>query len=127
MSTALWIRRGEVVEVEAGQRHVSAIVSSPTTFGFSRDSVLAEFNAEREPVGYDGRAANNLEVDMIRRGWIRVRELRNSVAVVANSTRSLDSETLDYLRTRFSDNQLSFVLRTGESWQEWRGRRIATN
>lgn len=120
---AYWIRGVDVVPC-TGRKHIEAICETPERFGFSRRTLETIFETNGESYGVDGRAASEIEIDLVRRGWKRVRELRNSVAIVLSKPSALAASELDRLRSDFTGNQLSFICQTGESWREWRGRRL---
>ena len=75
--------------------HVAAIIDDPDLFGFTKDQVLDAYDRHDEQLYSEGRAREELILDAVRRGWIRIRRYRQYYSV---TTRQLDEDTTDRLR-----------------------------
>lgn len=77
---AFWISpEGYVMPVELS--HISMVIRDPEKFGLTTQDIKAAYRKHNEPVGLEGKAREELIVALLGRGWIRVREYRNYLAV----------------------------------------------
>ncbi len=53
--------------------HIGAVIRDPNIFGLTTDDIEAEYAKENEQIGIEGRARRRIILDLVRRGWIRVR------------------------------------------------------
>lgn len=60
-----------------GQNHVGYICDEPRKFGFTRDELEAAYGKYNEPLYSEGRAREELILDAIRRGFVRIRLVPN--------------------------------------------------
>ena len=67
-----WVGRERTVEVEEGS-HIGRVVDDPESFGTTREAVTAAYRRWGEPVGFGGRAREEIFSEIFRSGWIRVR------------------------------------------------------
>ena len=63
---------GEIVPVYEG-RHINAIIKYPEVFGFTSRGLEKVFKKFDEDMGDEGRAREEIMINVISRGWIRVR------------------------------------------------------
>ena len=64
-------------------------------FGFTRADVESAYDHHDEPLYSEGRAREELILDAVRRGWVRIRRYRSSYSVTAMQ---LYNDTLARLR-----------------------------
>ena len=75
-SIAYWISRfGELIEV--GTTHVDVIIKNPKKFGYTEDKIEQLYAKHGEIVGQEGKAREEIVVDLISKGWVRVRRYKN--------------------------------------------------
>ncbi len=53
--------------------HIGLVIRDPDSFGLTMDYVEAEYSKENEQIGIEGRARRRIILELVRRGWIRVR------------------------------------------------------
>lgn len=62
---------GKIVAVPL---HITAIIDNPQMFGYTEEQLREEFEKHGEPYGSEGKAREKILRDVMRRGWIRLRE-----------------------------------------------------
>lgn len=71
-TTAYWITpKGETVVVS--RSHIQTIIDNPTKFGLTKDKIESAYAKYKEPVGQEGKAREEIMVDLIKKGYLRVR------------------------------------------------------
>lgn len=71
---AYWLSpHSKIIPVK--MKHIRTILDEPETFGLSREFVMGEFDQFHEKYGFEGFAREAIMLDLLRRGWIRVRFL----------------------------------------------------
>lgn len=55
-------------------RHIADVISSPEKFGLTSEYVNRIYKEHNEKLGGEGNAREEILVELIRNGWIRVRE-----------------------------------------------------
>lgn len=69
---AFWISQcGSLMPV--CDNHIRTVINDPATFGLTTNDIEAEYAKENEQIGIEGRARMRIILDLVRRGWIRVR------------------------------------------------------
>jgi len=53
--------------------HIRAVIKDPNIFGLTTNDIEAEYAKENEQIGIEGRARRSIILELVRRGWIRVR------------------------------------------------------
>lgn len=72
--SAYWIDpKGKVIPVP--QRHINTIIDEPKKFGLTTKEIEAEYAKYDEPMGHEGQARENIMLDLMKKGWIRLRFL----------------------------------------------------
>jgi hypothetical protein len=78
--------------------HIQAIIDSPESFGLSKEEIDKIYKKYKEPMGFEGKARQQLMEQAIALGWIRIRyHPRNDQFSVELSR--LDTRRKDYLST----------------------------
>ena len=63
---------GHVMLVETS--HIATLIESPRAFGTTKRKIEAVYANHKESLGHEGYAREEILVEVIRRGWIRIRE-----------------------------------------------------
>ena len=70
---AYWISpRGKVIRVTTS--HIAAVIAAPESFKMSTREIVAAYAKYQERIGVEGKAREEVLVDLLRRRWIRIRE-----------------------------------------------------
>lgn len=73
---AYWISRsGELIDV--GKTHIDAVIKNPKKFGYTDEKIKDIYDKYNEKIGQEGKAREEIIVDLIGHGWVRVRRYRN--------------------------------------------------
>lgn len=72
--------------------HVAAVIAAPERFGLTAKRILSCYRAHGEESGTEGYAREELLLDIIARGWIRIRFYARTCSWTINA-RALDRET----------------------------------
>jgi hypothetical protein len=71
-TTAFWVTpKGETVAVN--RTHIQTVIDSPKKFGLTREKIDAVYKTYNEPIGQEGKAREEIMVDLIKKGYLRVR------------------------------------------------------
>jgi len=90
---AFWIDKlGKITDTK--DNHITEIVTNPKKFGFTKEEVVSTFEKYGEKMPSEGKARRELIDTAIGRGFIRLRQYRNShwsitIAKMDKRTRSL--------------------------------------
>jgi len=66
---------GEVFPVD--QNHINTIIENPGKFGYTGDEIKSIYKKHKEVIGSEGNAREEIILDAVRKGWIRVRCYKN--------------------------------------------------
>lgn len=73
---AYWISpKGEVVPVKS--THIDVIIDNPTKFGLTSSEIQSLYDKYGEVLGQEGKAREDIIIQVVKSGWIRVRRYRN--------------------------------------------------
>ncbi len=72
MIYACWIAPDDKI-IEVPITHIKRILENPEMFGLSKDKILATYKKYNEKVGLEGKARHEILLDLIKKGWIRIR------------------------------------------------------
>jgi len=73
---AYWISRyGDVIEV--GTNHIDTVIKNPKKFGYTSEDIQKIYDKYGEALGREGKAREEIILDLINKGWIRVRRYKN--------------------------------------------------
>lgn len=71
-----WIApTGELLKVDTV--HVHDIIKNPSKFGTTAEHIQALHDEYNEKIGQEGRAREALIIEVLKRGWVRIRAYRN--------------------------------------------------
>jgi hypothetical protein len=92
-SNAYWISpSGEVIEI--GSSHIDYIFRNPDTFGLTQDYIREVHTQYNEPLGQEGKARDVIMTDLVREGWIRVRQTRDEYHIQLNRLNNRNKDIL---------------------------------
>jgi hypothetical protein len=75
-TVAYWIDpRGNVIPVDTN--HIDVVIRNPETFGLTKEDIEAKYAEYGERMGDEGKAREDIIIDLVKRGWIRIRRYRN--------------------------------------------------
>jgi len=66
---------GKIISVK--NNHISSVINSPEQFGFSLHELESRYKAHGEPLYKEGAARTEILLDLVRKGWIRLRRYPN--------------------------------------------------
>lgn len=93
MSGAFWVSpRGKFLD--AGRDlHIGMVIKQPETFGLTRRYIDQLHEKYGEQVGQEGDAREEIMLDLMKQGWIRIRRYQNhySIQTWSNNFRSLNN------------------------------------
>lgn len=100
-TVAYWISpRNEIISVNT--THIDLVIKNPELFGLTSEYIRQKYAEFDEPVGQEGKAREAIMVDLIKRGWVRIRKYRNKGYSI--NVPSLDSK-------RAIDNVFDFAAK----------------
>lgn len=69
---AYWISpSGEVID--CATTHISEVINKPEQFGLTREGIEGLYKQHDEPLGHEGKAREEIMLDLIKKGWTRIR------------------------------------------------------
>lgn len=94
---AYWITPyGKIMEVDA--RHINAIIRNPELFGLTREEIVEIYKRHKEPMGWEGKAREEIILELVKRGWIRIRHYRTRNDHWSIHINKLSNKIKDYLQ-----------------------------
>jgi hypothetical protein len=73
--SAFWISpKGEIVF--SGTTHIGKILEKPAKFGLNRETIEFLYKKHDERIGQEGRAREEIMLNLFKEGWIRLRKYR---------------------------------------------------
>ena len=76
MDTAYWINPyGQILEMKTST-HITEVVKEPEKFGLTKEYIEKKYAEYGEPVGFEGKAREDIMRDVIKQGYIRIRAYR---------------------------------------------------
>jgi hypothetical protein len=66
---------GKVIPTK--ENHIRVIIENPKTFGYTSDEIRKIYDKYNEKVGTEGRAREEIILDLVKKGWIRARRYTN--------------------------------------------------
>ena len=68
---------GEIIDL-GNAKHIDLVIADPEIFSESEEQIHADYEYCNEPVGFEGRARHAIILRILKRGFVRIRERRNS-------------------------------------------------
>jgi hypothetical protein len=75
---AYWIsKNGDIIPIAGNaDRHIHMIIQNPEKFGFTEKQIKDIYKKRKEPLGAEANAREDIMIDLMERGWIRVRYVK---------------------------------------------------
>ena len=70
---AFWVKGNKIIKVQ-NSLHIGDICKNPEIFGFSDKQIKEIYNKYNEKIGTEYKAREEIMVDAMKRGWLRIRE-----------------------------------------------------
>lgn len=75
-TVAYWVSpSGKIYDV--GTNHIDVVIKNPQTFGLTKDKIQAVYDKYGEELGREGKAREEIILDLVKKGWVRIRRYRN--------------------------------------------------
>ena len=71
-SEAYWISPENII-FEVNKKHIDLIINHPSDFGVTRNYIETKYKDYNEKLGFEGKARSDIMLELMKRGWIRVR------------------------------------------------------
>jgi len=84
---------GNIVEIM--RSHIAFVIENPELFGLTKDKIIVIYREYDEPVGLEGQAREEILIQIIQKGWIRIRRYKEYWRVTLDS---LTAEKEMYLK-----------------------------
>ena len=84
---------GKIIDCETS--HISKIIENPKIFGYTKDYIEKIYDKYNEPIGHEGKAREKIILDLLQKGWIRLRKYKNFWSVNINK---MTKKVKDYLQ-----------------------------
>ena len=96
IADAYWISPiGKIISIS--MTHINAIFSSPKTYGYTQQEIRDLYKKYNEKIGQEGKARERILIDLVKRGWIRIRNYSRKGHWAMNIGR-LNKKTKDYVQ-----------------------------
>jgi hypothetical protein len=93
---AFWISpSGEILDVPI--THIRLVIDIPARFGMTSEEIENAYTDENEELGTEGIAREKIIINLIGKGWIRIRYYPRRTGWTVN-VHSMDGHTQDILR-----------------------------
>ena len=75
-TVAYWVSpQGKIFDV--GTNHIDAVIKNPKAFGLTSEKIQAAYDKHGEELGREGKAREEIILDLVKKGWVRIRRYRN--------------------------------------------------
>ncbi len=92
----VWVSPKKELVVEHYETHIGYILKNPEKFGLTRDYLEKVYKEHGEPIGMEGNARIKIMLDLMGKGWIRIREYRNHWIAEGTELYSTRAELLNW-------------------------------
>lgn len=69
---AVWISPSGK-QIAADLNHITTVYEKPELFGLTKNKIDSVFKSHKEPINFEGKAREEVMLDLMKRGWIRCR------------------------------------------------------
>lgn len=107
LENAYWIDPyGDFHPVKGG-KHIQSILQDPDQFGLKREYVVEKFKKYGEKLGQEGKAREELMVDLMMDGWIQVRKQKrnNAWTILTSKINNPRNRIWDFFAKLFYDKK----------------------
>jgi len=77
------------------EKHINIIISNPEKFGITTDYIIDTYKKYNEKIGTEGQAREEIILNLVNQGWIRLRYYRNQYWTI--NIGRLSTKVKDYL------------------------------
>jgi hypothetical protein len=84
--------------------HIAVVIADPGLFGLTRAYIETVYEKHKEPLGWEGKAREEILKGLITQGFIRIRDYKNYLSV---QVLSLNQHTINRLLHFFKAGQFS--------------------
>ena len=106
--TAYWISpRGEVIDTH-DERHINYVWSNPEQFKLTQKDIAAVYKKYKERIGQEGKAREEIMIDLMKQGWLRARFTNNNGWIIQSyllNKRDRDN-IWDFIRQLFEEKKV---------------------
>ncbi len=79
-TVAYWISpKGEILPVMTN--HIDVVIKYPEKFGLTSSRIKEIYNQYNEKIGQEGKAREEIIVDLLKKGFIRIRRYKNTYSL----------------------------------------------
>lgn len=95
---------GNVIDV-SGSKHITNVCQNPEKYGLTRAKIEKVYNDYNETYGIEGKAREEILIDLISKGWIRIRRYYSKTMGYRWSVNvsEINERTMGYISKFFSD------------------------
>lgn len=73
---AYWISPSNQI-IDVPTNHIDIVIKNPETFGLTLADIQSVYESHGEEIGTEGKAREEIILDLVKKGWIRIRQYRN--------------------------------------------------
>lgn len=84
---------GKIVDCE--RTHIEKIISNPGYFGYTKEEIEEKYNRYNERIGTEGKAREEILIELLNKGWIHLRRHKNFWNVSLNK---INKKTKNHLQ-----------------------------
>lgn len=96
-----WVSpRGEAIR--SGLNHIKSVINDPDLYGYTKADIQKIYKKYGEKLGTEGKAREEIIVDLVRRNWIRMRHYLGKGEFISLNVKQLNSRTADRITDFFS-------------------------
>lgn len=100
---------GKVIDCEIS--HINKVIADPKMFGYTKEKIEKIYDKHNEPIGHEGKAREEIILDLIKKGWIRLRKYKNFWAVNINKMTKKVKDHLQDWAEKIQTNLLGYKER----------------
>jgi hypothetical protein len=76
---AYWISPiGRILPIEGEGKHIDFVIESPETFKYTDEKIKSIYDKYGEDYGFEGKAREEIMLNLFKRGWIRIRHYKRN-------------------------------------------------
>lgn len=76
ISQAYWLSpKGKIYDVNIS--HIDYIFKNPEIFKLTTEKIKEIYRKHKEPFGWEGKARKEILIDVMKRGWVRIRDYKD--------------------------------------------------
>jgi hypothetical protein len=71
-----WIKEDRIIDIGT-ETYISYLIKHPEIFNLTREEIVTQYQNFGEKLGFEGKARKVIIKELLKNGWIRVRQKRN--------------------------------------------------